>query len=82
MDPQTLINIAAGGAIAVASWFCKSIWDAVNELKDDIHRIEVELPINYVRKDEFFENMKEIKDMLRQIFDKLDGKVDKHWGEK
>jgi hypothetical protein len=82
MDPQTLINIAAGGSIAVASWFCKSIWDAVNELKDDIHRIEVELPINYVRKDEFFENMKEIKDMLRQIFDKLDGKVDKHWGEK
>lgn len=80
MEPQAMINIAAGVAIAVASWFCKAMWDAVQQLKDDLHKLEVELPSNYVKKDEFSENMKEIKDLLRQIFDKLDGKVDKHWG--
>lgn len=77
MDLQTILNIAAGVFIAAAGWFARQIWDAVNELREDIHKIEVELPSHYLRKDEFAEGMKEIKDMLRQIFDKLDNKADK-----
>jgi len=48
-------------------------------LRADLHRIEIEMPTNYIRRDEFSEGMKEIKEMLRQIFDRLDSKVDKHW---
>lgn len=77
MDLQTIINIAAGCCIAVAGWFARELWVAVKDLKEDIHKIEVELPSHYLRKDEFAEGMKEIKDMLRQIFDKLDAKADK-----
>lgn len=77
MEPQTIINIAAGCAIAVAGWFCREIWVAVKDLKEDIHKIEVELPSHYLRRDEFAEGMKEIKDMLGKIFDKLDEKADK-----
>lgn len=77
MDPQTIINLAAGAAIAVASWFCKAIWDAVNNLKEDIHKLEVDLPSNYIKRDEFSDSMREIKEMLGKIFDKLDDKADK-----
>jgi len=82
MDFQTLLNFGIGVAVAVFGWFARELWVAVKDLKEDIHKIEVELPSHYLRKDEFAEGMKEIKDMLRQIFDKLDGKVDKHWGDK
>ena len=82
MDFQTIVNLCAGAAVAVFGWFARELWVAVKDLKEDIHKIEVELPSNYLRKDEFAEGMKEIKDMLAKIFDKLDGKADKHWGDK
>lgn len=77
MDYQTIVNIALGLFLAVAGWFCRQIWDAVKELRADIHRIEVELPSHYIRRDEFSDGMKEIKEMLGRIFEKLDNKADK-----
>ena len=53
------------------------IWEAVQNLKEDIHRIEVELPIRYIRKEDFNDTMKKIEYMLEKIFEKLDHKVDK-----
>jgi hypothetical protein len=49
----------------------------VNELRKDLHIIEVALPSNYIRKDEFAEGVKELKDICRQIFDRLENKADK-----
>jgi hypothetical protein len=77
MDFQFVLNIAIGIILAASGWFFRVIWDAVNALKEDIHKIEVELPSHYLRKDEFAEGMKEIKEMLGKIFDKLDEKADK-----
>lgn len=77
MEPQTMINIVMGVLLAVAGWFCRQIWDAVKELREDLHRIEVDLPMHYIRRDEFSEGMREIKEMLGRIFEKLDAKADK-----
>ena len=82
MEPQTIINLVAGSVLMVVGWLARELWVAVKELRADLHRIEIEMPTNYIRRDEFSEGMKEIKEMLRQIFDKMDGKVDKHWAGK
>lgn len=74
---QTWVNIIATVAIAVGGWFGRSLWDAVDKLKNDIHQIEVELPKNYIQKNQFSDGMKEIKEMLIRISEKLDGKADK-----
>lgn len=78
MDSQMMINLAAGAVLAGLGWFARVLWEAVNTLREDLHELEIELPSNYVRKDEFADNMKEIKEMLGKIFDRLDTKVDKH----
>jgi hypothetical protein len=70
---QGVINLIGGSAIAVAGWFARQIWDAMKELRRDLHKIEVALPRDYVRKDD----LGEIKTMIQKIFDKLDAKVDK-----
>ena len=77
MDTQTLINL--GGAIIIAGmgWLARELWGAVNELRKDLHIIEVALPSNYIRKDEFQEGVKELKDICRQIFERLENKADK-----
>jgi hypothetical protein len=77
MDPQSLINLAAGLAIAVGGWFARQVWDSVQRLKEDLHEIEVDLPKSYVTKDDFNQTMKHIENMVQRIYDKLDGKADK-----
>jgi predicted negative regulator of RcsB-dependent stress response len=77
MDPQSLINIAAGLAIAIGGWFARQVWDSVQRLKEDLHSIEVDLPKSYVTKDDFNQTMKHIENMVQRIYDKLDGKADK-----
>jgi len=72
MDQQ-LLNILFGAALAVAGWFARELWSAVQELKTDISK----LPLVYVAKQDYRDDMKDIKDMLGKIFDKLDGKQDK-----
>ena len=77
VDMQTWVNIIATIAIGVGGWFGRSLWDAVDKLKNDLHQLEVDLPSNYIQRDQFSEGMKEIKEMLVRISDKLDNKADK-----
>lgn len=78
MDAQFVINILGGIVLAGVGWAARELWSAVKSLRDDVKRIEVALPTNYVQKNEFAEGLKEIKDICRQIFEKLDNKQDKH----
>jgi len=77
MEPQTIIDVIAGAVLAALGWFANEMWTAMKELRQDVHDLEVTLPSRYVRREEFSEGIKEIKDLLGKIFDKLDNKVDK-----
>jgi hypothetical protein len=77
MEPQTLINIAGGVTLSVVGWLARELWGAVKELRDDIHRIEIDLPKTYVPRADLDARMKRIEDMLQRIDDKLDAKADK-----
>jgi hypothetical protein len=74
---QSTINLALGAALAIAGWFARILWEAVQSLKSDVHQIEVDMPINYVRKDDMDKRMDHIEDMFKRIYDKLDAKQDK-----
>ena len=77
MDWQPYINIALGSAFAVAGWFARQVWGAVQDLKRDLKDLEVKLPVEYVRKDDLSEMMGRIYQILDRIERKLDGKADK-----
>jgi len=74
---QSTINLALSAALAMAGWFARQLWEAVKALKEDLHRIEANLPIDYVRKDDMDKRMDHIETMFQRIYDKLDGKADK-----
>jgi hypothetical protein len=77
MDWQNVINIGIGSLIAVGGWFARQLWDAVQKLKSDISRLELTISDNYVKKDDWKDGIKELKEMLGKIFDKLDSKQDR-----
>ena len=77
MDWQNVINIGIGSLLAVGGWFARQLWDAVQKLKTDMSQLELSISDKYVRKDDFKDGIKELKDMLGKIFDKLDSKADR-----
>ena len=77
METQTVINILAGSCLSVAGWLARQLYSSVKELQKDIKDIEINLPTNYVSKSDFNDTMKEIREIVSKIFDKLDNKADK-----
>ena len=77
METQNLINLSLAGAASVLGWFARELWSAVKELKADIAKLREDLPRQYVIRDDYREDMRDIKSMLGKIFDKLDEKQDK-----
>jgi len=77
MEIQTLINAGFTLLVGVAGWFAREMWGAMKELRQDLHRLEVALPQNYVQKDDLDKRMSHIEDMFQRIYDKLDNKADK-----
>lgn len=75
---QTVLNIVFGGASTVLGWFLREMWAAVKELKADLSKLREELPREYVAKDDYRADVKELKDMLQKLFERLDSKADKH----
>ena len=77
LDPQFIVNIVAGIILGGIGWFGRQLWDAVKELRKDLHQLEVDLPKNYTTKDDFTAAMQKVSDGLQRIYDKLDNKADK-----
>jgi len=77
MDNQSILNIVLSSASLVLGWFLREMWSAVKELKGDLAKLREELPKQYVAKDDYRQDIKEFKEMLNKLFDRLDTKVDK-----
>ena len=73
MENQTLINLAFGVAGAFGGWILNSLSRSIIRIEDRI----AEMPLQYVTRDDYRNDINEIKGMLSKIFDKLDNKVDK-----
>lgn len=74
---QDIYNIIVGVAGAAVGWMLKVVWESVRELQTDMKEIERELHTEYVSKNDYRQDIVEMKEILKQIFDKLDRKADK-----
>ena len=73
MEPQSLINIAVGVAAFFGGWIINSITRSIEKIEDKLNAV----PVLYVSKDDYKEDLKRIYEMLDKIFAKLDDKADK-----
>jgi len=73
MDNQQIFNIVVSVAGFLAVYVFNNVTRQIQKLEDKIN----ELPKEYVAKDDYRSDIFEIKDILKQIFNKLDAKADK-----
>ena len=77
MENQQVINVFLGIGMTVVGWFARELWAAVKELKADLAKLREDLPKDYVSRDDYKDDIRDIKGMLAKIFEKLEHKADK-----
>ena len=77
MPSQDLINLGFLGGGSVLGVLLKIIWDAIKDLQKDMREIETEIHRDYITKDDYKQDIAEIKSILKEIFADLKKKADK-----
>lgn len=77
MDNQQLFNLVVCVAGFLASFVFYQVMQRLQRAEDKLSEVERSLPHDYIQKDDYRSDMRDIKEMLKQIFDKLDNKQDK-----
>lgn len=88
MEPQSIFNMAVALAGAFGGWVLKVIWDAIRTLDKDVKTLNRDVHNDFVRREDFKASVadvkedmrhgfREVKEMLGQVFTKLDAKQDK-----
>jgi hypothetical protein len=77
MSQQDIFNAMMSLGVAGFGWLLKTVWDAIGSLKESLIKLEREMHTSYVSKADYRQDITEMKDMLKAIFEKLDKKADK-----
>ena len=73
MENQQLFNLVVTVAGFLAAYVLNNMTRQIQKLEDKVNA----LPTTYVIKDDYKADITEVKNILKQIFDKLDSKADK-----
>lgn len=73
MDSQVLFNIAVAIAGFFGGWILNNIHKSLDRLDVDVRS----MPHVYLTREDYREDMREVKEMLGKIFDRLEAKQDK-----
>ena len=70
---NTVITLGAG----IFGWIMKTLWDSVRKLEREVSDIEILVAGQYVKRDEFRQDIQRIFEKLDVIEAKIDSKADK-----
>ena len=73
MDEQVIFNWIVGVAGVLGGWTLKVIWDSLMELRRDIKTMDTKMHDDFVRRDDFKDAVREIKEDMRAGFNTVDG---------
>jgi hypothetical protein len=72
MDEQVLFNWIVGVAGVLGGWTLKVIWDSLMELRRDIKTMDTKMHDDFVRRDDFKDAVRELKEDMRSGFSTVD----------
>jgi hypothetical protein len=72
MDSQAVFDWIVGIGGAVVGWALKMIWEAIKDMRTDIKDLDKQMHEDFVRRDDFKDAVREIKDDVRVGFTKVD----------
>jgi len=77
MQTFGVLEILMTIGISVSGWFLRMLWDNDRALEKRVHDHHMDASEKFVRKDDYRVDIREVRQMLDKIFNKLDEKADK-----
>jgi len=77
MEPIVIVNGVMSVVMVLFGWLLRVGYDSIKRLQSDMSELERHASETYVRRDDYRDDMAEVKSMLRQIFEVLNGKQDR-----
>jgi len=77
MEPVVIINGIMSIVMVLFGWLLRVGYDSIKRLQNDMSELERHASETYVRRDDYRDDMAEVKSMLRQIFETINNKVDR-----
>ena len=74
---QSMINLAISIGAGGYAFILKGMWDAIKKLNSDVTDLQVSVAGEYLKREEWKQDMQRLFDKLDAIDEKLDTKVDK-----
>ena len=72
MESQSVFDWIIGVGGAIVGWMLKILWEAIKDVRGDIRTLDKQMHDDFVRRDDFKESVREIKDDMRAGFSKVD----------
>ena len=72
MNEQVIFNWIVGVAGILGGWTLKVIWDSLLELRREIKSMDTKMHEDFVRREDFKDAVKEIKEDMRAGFSNVD----------
>lgn len=76
-DNQQLFNLVVAVGAFLGIFVFNQIMQRLQKNEDKLESLEKSMPHDYVQKPDYKEDMREVKGMLKQIYEKLESKQDK-----
>ncbi len=77
MEQITMSSVLWFIATLLVGFFIRTMWERISLLNKRIDNWSAVMPETYVRRDDYRDDIRDIKDMLGKIFDRLEMKADK-----
>jgi len=74
---QEYVLFGMGVGMAILGWFCRQMWDAVQNLKSELKMLELRVSDEYIRYARLQDIVKPIMEALQEIKETLKSKADK-----
>ena len=69
---QGFFNWLVGTGGVVIGWVLKVIWDSLRDLRNEIKIMDTKMHDDFVRRDDFKDAMKDLKEDMKSGFSKID----------
>tara|TARA_Y100000996_G_scaffold383839_1_gene340123 strand:- start:11590 stop:11823 length:234 start_codon:yes stop_codon:yes gene_type:complete len=77
MEEISVANVLWFIATLLLGFFIKTMWERISVLNKRVDNWSTLMPETYVRRDDYRDDIRDIKEMLGKIFDRLEMKADK-----
>jgi len=77
MEPVVIINGIMSIVMVLFGWLLRVGYDSIKRLQNDMSEMERRASETYVRRDDYRDDIAEMKSMLRQLFELVNSKQDR-----